>query len=167
MHRSSKRLLPLIGLACVLLGIGLAQIRQPAIANPTTGTVDPVPERLQLGQQLYLQTCSTCHIAVPPAVLPVQSWAEIFQTPRHYGTQIELPRDPTRLLIWNYVRTFARGVAPNEQPPLQLERSRFFRALHPKVDFADPISVGSCISCHPSATDFNFRQLAAEWETAP
>lgn len=147
------------------MGWGLAAITN---AQPTQraeiGTVDVVPERYQLGQELYLENCATCHIAVPPAVLPTQTWQRILQDSQHYGVNIKPLVDPSRLIVWQYLQTFSRSQAKEEKTPYRLNESRYFKALHPQVKLKRPIELSSCVSCHPSAADFNFRSLTAEWQ---
>ncbi len=156
------------------MGLGLAQATEPRVGTPAqgsqvaeVGTVDPVPDRLQLGQSLYLENCATCHIGIPPAVYPTQTWADLIQDPQHYGGTLETLKDPNRLLVWNYLKTFSRPIAEGEETPYRFGQSRFFRSLHPKVKLPRPTTTESCITCHPGASQFNFRRLTAEWEKAP
>ncbi|HIK41651.1 MAG TPA: diheme cytochrome C [Thermoleptolyngbya sp. M55_K2018_002] len=157
------------------LGWGLSQVggaqeaeRAIAATPPANtveiGTVDVVPTQLQLGQRLYFQNCSGCHFAPPPEVMPLQSWAAILQTPQHYGTVITPLQDPARRIMWNYVRASSRSIVQNETVPSRFAQSRYMRALHPGVELPEPLSFGSCISCHPAAIDFNFRRLSPEWQ---
>jgi mono/diheme cytochrome c family protein len=157
----------------IILGWGLAQAVTPSggIAevppeNPT-GTVDVVTERYQLGQQFYLENCSTCHIGLPPAVMPTQTWADLLQDSQHYGAQIQPLLEPTLQVVWNYISTYSRPVLANERVPYRLQQSRYFKALHPRVEFAEPVSPATCASCHPGATQFDFRSLTPEWQNAP
>jgi Dihaem cytochrome c len=133
-----------------------------ASPTPEIGTVDAVPAQYQLGQELYLENCTTCHIGIPPAVLPTQTWKNILQDSQHYGVQLKPLIDPPRILVWRYLATFSRSQLPNEEIPYRLNKSRYFKALHPKVELPRPVQVGSCVSCHPSASDFNFRRLTPE-----
>jgi len=176
--RRAQRMFLLLALVlgwCLSLGWGLSQvgISQPAeraiAATPPAntveiGTVDVVPVQLQLGQRLYFQNCSGCHFAPPPEVMPLQSWAAILQTPQHYGTVITPLQDPARRIMWNYVRASSRSIVQNETVPSRFAQSRYLRALHPGVELPEPVSFGSCISCHPAAVDFNFRRLSPEWQ---
>jgi hypothetical protein len=146
----------------VLLGIGLAHA-----TTASTGTVDVVPDRYQLGQSLYVESCSACHIALPPAVMPTQTWRDLIQDSQHYGTTITPPVDPQRLAIWQYLQTYSRGLNPNETAPYRIQQSRFFKALHPRVEFSQPVNLGSCTTCHPGATQFDFRSLTPEAENTP
>jgi Dihaem cytochrome c len=130
--------------------------------TPEIGTVDVVPAQYQLGQELYLENCATCHIGIPPAVLPTKTWKNLLQDSQHYGVQLKPLIDPPRILVWRYLATFSRSQLLNEEIPYRLNKSRYFKALHPKVELPRPVQVGSCVSCHPSASDFNFRRLAPE-----
>ncbi len=178
-QKSQRRLLRSQGLLFLLLllwslviGWGLAQVTNaqpttPKSANDTITGVDPVPARYQLGQQLYLENCATCHIAVPPAVLPTQTWQRVLQDSQHYGVQIKPLIDPPRLLVWNYLRAFSRPLNKDEEIPFRTEDSRYFKALHPKVKLPRSVNASSCVSCHPSASEYNFRRLTPEWENSP
>ncbi|MBH8556175.1 diheme cytochrome c [Nostocaceae cyanobacterium CENA357] len=128
------------------------------------GTVDVVPAQYQLGQELYLENCSTCHIALPPAVLPTQTWKNILEDSQHYGAQLKPLIDPPRILVWRYLSTFSRTQLKDEATPYRVNNSRYFKALHPQVDLPRPVQISSCVSCHPSANDYNFRRLSQEWE---
>jgi hypothetical protein len=152
----------LIGVCSLIVGIGLAQANEPRL-----GTVDVVPDRHQLGQELYLENCATCHIGLPPAVFPSQTWLNLIQDPEHYGVEITPLLDPTRLVVWNYLRFFSRPILLEEAIPYRLTSSRYFKALHPKVELPNPLQMGSCVTCHPAAAQFNYRSLAPEWENAP
>jgi mono/diheme cytochrome c family protein len=143
----------------------------PAQSAPTTaapiGTVDPVPETYQLGQQLYLENCATCHVGLPPAVMPDKTWAEILPDASHYGVQIKPLTDLSLQIMWRYISHFSRALNPEEQIPYRLPQSRYFKALHPKVEFAQPVTVQSCVTCHPAAAQFNYRLLTPAWENSP
>ncbi|WP_338022948.1 diheme cytochrome C [Argonema galeatum] len=141
---------------------------QPAAEISPTGTVDLVPERYQLGQELYLKNCATCHIGIPPAVLPTETWRDILQDEQHYGKKLTPLIDPERLLVWEYLRTFSRTqTAEEERTPYRIAQSRYFKALHPRVKLPQPVTMGSCLSCHSKADGYDFRSLTSEWQNAP
>jgi Dihaem cytochrome c len=182
--RRSRRRVPLLLLLLVfcsgMLGWGLSQAAMPQAApaqavpaqsapaaTPSIGTVDPVPETYQLGQQLYLENCATCHVGLPPAVMPDKTWAEILPDASHYGVQIKPLSDLSLQIMWRYVSHYSRSLNPGEQIPYRLPQSRYFKALHPKVEFAQPVTVQSCVTCHPAAAQFNYRSLTPEWDDAP
>jgi len=125
--------------------------------KPTLAGVDPVPQSYQLGQELYFQTCSTCHLAIPPEVLPRSTWRQLLLETQHYGVTLTLPIDPPRVLIWNYLQSFSRPLVEGEAIPNRLNKSRYFTALHPDVALKRPVKLDSCVSCHPGATQFKFR----------
>ena len=181
-------LLAIVLLGCLGLGWGLAQVTnaqqarqagtvyaqnpvaQPEpLAVPTnpTDTVDPVPAAYQLGQQIYLEHCATCHVGLPPAVMPSQTWADLLPDSQHYGVTLQPLVQPTLGVAWKYASIYSRPVLQNERTPYRLAQSRYFKALHPKVEFTEPIGVGSCVTCHPAAAQFNYRSLTANWQNAP
>jgi ribosomal protein L32 len=135
--------------------------------SATIGTVDPVPQSLQLAQETYMARCATCHIGLPPAVLPSESWKNILQDDNHYGVPWTPMRNPDLALAWKYLRTFSRPNNPTEDPPYRVARSEYFKILHPKVKFTEPVKIATCVSCHPSVTSFNFRDLTPQWKDAP
>lgn len=137
-----------------------------ASAIDNTATVDIVPDNYQLAQELYVQNCSTCHIAIPPQVLSTETWRQLLQDPEHYGQKLKLPTGPQRLLIWNYLQTFSRLQPKTEEVAYRMASSRYFKALHPRVKRQD-FTVSSCVTCHPGASQYNFRQLTPEWENSP
>jgi hypothetical protein len=121
------------------------------------GTVDVVPAQYKLGQELYLENCSTCHIAIPPQVFPTQTWKNLLQDSQHYGAQLKPLVDPPRQLVWRYLSTFSRPLLPDEPIPYRFDNSRYFKALHPQVKLPQPSQATSCITCHSGAGDYNFR----------
>jgi len=177
-QRSSIVLLILIVLWSFCVGWGLAQAtdvshvdEMPQLAqafstasDSRVGTVDPVPPAYQTGQTLYLENCSTCHIALPPQVFPSETWRQLLQDTQHYGRRLDPLVDPPRLLIWNYLRRFSRPRKEEETIPYRMDRSRFFKALHPAVKLPRPTRPNTCISCHPGAAEYNFRDLTSEWD---
>jgi hypothetical protein len=141
-------------------------LAQSTAVSPTNPT-DAVPQRFQQGQALYLQNCASCHIALPPAAMPSQTWRDLIQDPQHYGTQITPLVDPYRLALWQYLQVYSRPVKKDEPVPYRLSQSRPFKALHPRVKMPVPLGAASCAACHPAAAQFDFRSLTAEWQDAP
>ena len=183
-RRLPLMLLFLVVLWSLIMGLGLAQATEkpidpiqiaqtgPRVSDlapeaPPVGTVDDVPRKYQLGQELYLDNCATCHIGVPPAILPTETWRQLLQDSQHYGTRVQPLVDPPRLLVWDYLRTYSRVQISEEKTPYRIAESRFFKALHPRVKFSQPIKLNNCATCHPGASQFNFRQLTPEWANSP
>lgn len=129
------------------------------------GTVDVVPARYQLGKELYLENCGSCHVALPPEVMPTETWRRLLLEPeQHYGQQLPLLIGPVVLVMWDYLRTFSRSHVDKELIPYRVTESRYFKALHPQVDLPHPVRPATCAVCHPGATDYNYRSLTPEWE---
>ncbi|MBD2663175.1 cytochrome C [Richelia sinica] len=164
--RRTLRLMLLIFAWSVAIGwvLGLATSVHGVTPSSNIGTVDVVPPQYQLAEELYLENCATCHIALPPAVFPTQTWRDILRDSQHYGVQIQPLVDPQRILVWRYLSTFSRTNLQEEPTPYRLYQSRYFRALHPGIKLPSPSSVSSCISCHPGASEYNFRRLSQEFE---
>ena len=59
-----------------LLGMGFAK----AIDSPY-GMVDPIDASYEAGYATYVQKCSTCHVALPAAVLPLDTWQALITAP--------------------------------------------------------------------------------------
>jgi Dihaem cytochrome c len=174
-RRKILGLVMLLVLWSALLGWGLAasQAAEPSAPAstpapaPTVGTVDSVPQSFALAQQSYAAHCASCHLLIPPQVLPTDSWREILLDPNHYGVELRsLPQSDTSL-IWKYLQVYSRRLNPEERMPFRIAKSRYFKILHPKVDFPQPVTVSTCASCHPGASKYDFRSLSPEWQNSP
>lgn len=166
--RSPIVLILLVGLWSISLGWSLAPAPTKAQLSPVRQkSVDLVPDRYQLGQQLYLENCGRCHMALPPAIMPTETWRQLLQESQHYGVQLEPLVDPARLLVWQYLQVYSRLKVKDEPTPYRIGSSRYFKALHPRVNLPQRVTLNSCASCHPGASQYNFRTLTPEWENAP
>lgn len=153
-----------VGLGWGLAGVGRSQTRDLWQA-PHIGTVDPIPERYQTGQALYLEACASCHIGVPPAVFPTETWRTLLLDENHYGQRIEVLPSPQIHIVWDYLQTFSRPkTAATESAPFRFRSSRPFAALHPDVDLPRPVDLNSCSTCHPQIDNFDVRTLTQEWK---
>lgn len=138
----------------------IAQTEERLISN-----VDAVPPRHQLGLSIYLEKCATCHIAVPPQVLPTETWQIILQDSQHYGVQLPTLIDPPRQLVWNYLQVSSRlKSTEDDRVPYRIANSRYFKALHPQVQLPQQLTIKSCVTCHPKVEQFDFRSLSPEWQ---
>jgi hypothetical protein len=169
-RRRSWGALILVCLICSLLGFVFCEnwLPSPAYAQTTTtvtpGGVDAVPPGLELAEKTYLQYCATCHVGVPPQVLPSQTWQALLTDSQHYGIPLPPLPKPDQSVIINYIAAFAYPFKPEETVPFRVGRSRFFRILHPQVQLPQPVKLEGCISCHPGAMQFNYRRLSSEWQ---
>ncbi|MBD2079934.1 diheme cytochrome C [Leptolyngbya sp. FACHB-17] len=165
-RRSPVILILILLIWSLILGWGLAQaVEKPQSAE--IGTVDVVSGNLQLAQQTYLQNCATCHIGIPPAAFPTQTWRELLRDSQHYGATLTPLVEPERSLVWTYLRTFSRQALEDERIPYRFGESKPFKLLHPKVEISRSISLSSCATCHPGTNQYNFRKLTPDWENAP
>ncbi len=151
------------------LGWGLADVGRSQSPNlapaPHIGTVDPIPERYQTGQTLYLEACASCHIGVPPAVFPTETWRDLLLDENHYGRRIEVLPSPQIQIVWDYLQTFSRpNSASSESVPFRFQYSRPFAALHPNVELPQSLDLNSCRTCHPQVDRFDIRRLSPDWE---
>lgn len=178
-RRSIWSLVFLLTLWSSFLGWGLSQIQysvatetplisqnapSPSIET-TTGSVDPVPPQLKRGETLYRQRCGTCHIALPPQVLPSQTWQTLLPETNHYGVVLPQFQNPELTQTWEYLSFFSRPMKEDGLRPIpyRIQRSGFFKILHPDVEFAESVTPDTCIRCHPGVSELNFRQLSPEW----
>jgi hypothetical protein len=173
-RNTSALVLLLLILFSLLLGWGLTHLvpggnrflvaQAAPQAGRTVGTVDVVPPEYEVGQQLYLESCGSCHLALPPQIMPTQTWQQLLQDPNHYGARLQLPVNPQLQYIWSYLQLFSRPLRDGELVPYRLERSRYLKILHPNVQLPQGLTAASCVSCHPGAADYNFRSLGQQWQ---
>ncbi len=141
----------------LILGWGTATAINPDLTKMTK-SVDEATGNYKAGLDIYLENCSTCHIPIPPAVLPTETWKTILENPYdHYGTKIEGLVRFTQVLMWEYLSNYSRQLLVNETKPEFIAQSRYFFALHPQVKLPDPITHRTCIECHAQASDFKYR----------
>jgi hypothetical protein len=143
------------------------QLAQAGAASPVIGTVDRVPKAFQYGQQIYLQACGSCHLALPPQVLPTQTWRDVIADSNHYGAVITPLAGVERSFMWRYLSTFSRPLNEGEETPYRVGKSRYFKVLHPQVTLPQPVKMEGCVTCHPGAGKNDFRSLSAEWTNSP
>lgn len=135
--------------------------------NVAIGTVDPVPEKYQPGLKLYLENCASCHVALPPEVMPSETWRTLLLEPnQHYGRQLAPIERPFISIVWNYLLAFSRSLNKGEPKPFLARESRYFKILHPQVKLPQSLNASGCITCHPGAANYDYRQLTREWENA-
>jgi hypothetical protein len=137
-------------LLAVLLGMGLA------IASEPYGMVDPVDARYGAAYNTYLERCATCHVALPAAVLPTQTWQALVSDPAHYGVLLpQLDRFDQQLML-NYLQVYSRRHLGDGPVPYRLQDSAYFLALHPQVTLPQPLNLMSCVGCHSGAASQNY-----------
>ncbi|MGD1867316.1 MAG: hypothetical protein ACFB0D_22430 [Phormidesmis sp.] len=140
-----------------LLGMGFAK----AIDSPY-GMVDPIDASYEAGYATYVQKCSTCHVALPAAVLPLDTWQALITDPAHYGVTLTgISRFDQRLML-SYLQTYSRRHEGRGPTPYRLQNSAYFQALHPDVALPQPLNLRSCVSCHQGATEQNYSPVSTQ-----
>jgi hypothetical protein len=99
--------------------------------------------------------------------MPSETWRQLLPDPQHYGLTLKPLENPNLRVVWEYLRTYSRPQAADETVPYRIYQSRFFKALHPRVDLPTKAGLNTCISCHPGADRYDFRTLSSEWQNAP
>jgi hypothetical protein len=166
-RRSPVILIGILLIWSLLFGWGFSQAMEPPKSSAEIGTVDAVPGNFKLAQDAYLENCATCHIGIPPAIFPTETWRDLLQDTQHYGVNLTPITEPGRSLIWRYLRTYSRQVEEGDRVPYRVNESKAFKLLHPKVELPKPLNLSTCITCHPGTNQYNFRKLSADWENAP
>ncbi len=157
-RRKTARLLVILGIFLCCLGLGWSL---------AAWSLEPIPERFTAGRETYLESCKGCHIAIPPQVMPTETWRKLLEKPQnHYSTSVDL-LSLSQVLIWDYLRAYSRPLYKDEPLPLYLEQSRYFKALHPRVPLPQPLTEKTCANCHLNANSFDFRSLTPQWDNSP
>ncbi|MBR8828564.1 MAG: cytochrome [Gomphosphaeria aponina SAG 52.96 = DSM 107014] len=139
------------------IGSGISQAQGTSEAKPA-----------EIGKEVYLEHCASCHIPIPPEVLPTQTWQELLEKPQnHYGENLKDIISITQRLIWEYLRLYSRPLNPEEKTPMYIAQSRYFKALHPRVEVPKPVNHQSCNSCHIGVQNLDYRSLTPPWENSP
>ncbi len=148
------------GVPQVVMSTALAQsngLSDLQVFPPGT-TTDRVPPSMQVGQSLYVQNCGRCHLAIPPAVFPSQTWDQLLVDTSHYGAILDPILEPDQSWMRRYLRFSSRSLREGESTPYRFRQSRYFKILHPQVELPSSITTQACMTCHAKAQEFNFRQ---------
>ena len=152
---------------CLMGGWGMAKALEYSSFSSSSSYMI-AQNNYEIGKKVYIEKCSGCHIPIAPEVFPSETWLEILKKPEdHYGQ----PRPPilsfNKQLIWQYIQRFSRPLAASDITPFYFAQSRYFKALHPKVELPENLTHQTCINCHPGANQLEYRQLTPEWENSP
>lgn len=149
----------------IVLGWGMAvALDSPVKQGAKSLEPEKIPSQYELAQELYLNNCSSCHIALPPAVLPTESWRQILLQPdKHYGQKLPKMNPLDIRIMWSYIRDYSRPLKEGEEKPERVSQSRYFYALHPKVELPEVVRLSNCGSCHTGISKFDYQSLSEEW----
>jgi Dihaem cytochrome c len=118
----------------------------------------PTGSNIEIGQEIYLKNCSSCHLPIAAEVLPTETWRALLSNPQqHYGESLPQTVGLTQYLMWQYLSTHSRSLLKDEPLPMYVANSRYFKALHPQVELPKPANIQTCASCHPNASKLDYR----------
>ena len=141
----------------IIFGWGASHAIKPPEIALNVKAVDKATGNFTIGEDLYVKSCGTCHIPIPPAVLPSKTWETILENPTdHYGVKLEGFIRFNQRLMWQYLQNYSRLLLKDESEPKFIAQSRYFYALHPDVEFTSDITHTSCLECHSRARDFDY-----------
>lgn len=156
----SKARLLILSLLAWIFALALSAVLGAEFAGAVEspyGMVDPVDARYEANYSVYVEQCASCHVALPPAVLPIESWQTLVTDTAHYGVQLNLTQLDQQLMV-NYLQTYSRRHIGSGPIPYRVKDSDYFQALHPNVELPQPVNLRSCTSCHINASnqDYSF-----------
>jgi len=109
--------------------------------------------------------CSTCHVAYPPRLLPVESWRVLMGgLDRHFGSDASLDAATAREIAAFLERSAgSRKAGSTDKPILRISETRWFKREHDEVPervWKNPKvkSPANCGACHIRADSGNFSE---------
>ncbi len=160
-----KKLSLIVLLIALVFFVPINASSASTIGNHSNLWLAQADKNAELGRELYIENCGSCHIPIPAEVLPTNTWQKILEQPRdHYGESLPNMANITARLIWSYLRSYSRPTLEGEITPEFVTNSRYFTALHPLVELPRPVSYQSCQLCHPGAASLDYRSLTPEWD---
>lgn len=139
--------------------------RVAAAFGVTVGVVARADEhRFAATNPVWQEECGTCHIAYPPALLPVESWRAIMaQLDRHFGVDAGVDA-PTAKTITAFLEANAgRDRRRSSTGLLRITETRWFVREHDEVParvWKGPAvkSAANCEACHTHAAQGDFSE---------
>ena len=124
------------------------------------GSKDLLPPTIS---EKYRTECASCHLAYPPALLPVASWRRLLShLDNHYGVDASL--EPAEVLeISKWLEPLAGTYKKVREEPAEdrITKAAWFVREHRKIDaevWLRPSvkSAANCAACHTTADDGNY-----------
>jgi len=140
----------------ILLDTGAYPVKVAVANGSNYGMVDPVGAQYEASYSVYVEQCATCHVALPPAVLPTDTWQALVTDPAHYGVVLPAFTQFDQRLMLNYLQAYSVRHKGGGPLPYRLQDSRYFQALHPNLDLPQPLNLQSCTSCHLKAGEQDY-----------
>lgn len=146
-----------------LTGLGLVLVLAASlggVAANAAGSKDLLPPTIS---EKYRSECASCHLAYPPALLPVATWRRLLSTlESHYGADASL--EPAEVLeISKWLEPLAGSYKKVREEPAEdrITKSAWFVREHRKIDaevWLRPSvkSAANCAACHTTAEEGNY-----------
>lgn len=124
------------------------------------GSKDLLPPTIS---EKYRTECASCHLAYPPALLPLASWRRLIGSlDNHYGADASL--EPAEVLeISTWLEPLAGTYKKVREEPAEdrITKAAWFVREHRKIDaevWLRPSvkSAANCAACHTTADDGNY-----------
>lgn len=124
------------------------------------GSKDLLPAMMS---EKYRTECASCHLAYPPALLPLASWRRLLgHLDNHYGVDASL--EPAEVLeISKWLEPLAGTYKKVREEPAEdrITKAAWFVREHRKIDaevWLRPSvkSAANCAACHTTADDGNY-----------
>jgi mono/diheme cytochrome c family protein len=124
------------------------------------GSQDLLPPTIS---EKYRTECASCHLAYPPALLPLASWRRLLSNlENHYGTDASLePAEVLELSRWLEPLAGSYKKVREEPAEDRITRAAWFVREHRKIDaevWLRPSvkSASNCAACHTTADEGNY-----------
>ena len=149
-----KRAIVMLGLGTLLLAVVSGTV---AIAG---GSKDLLPATIS---DKYRTECASCHLAYPPALLPLASWRRLLgNLDNHYGVDASL--EPAEVLeISRWLEPLAGTYKKVREEPKddRITNAAWFVREHRKIEadvWLRPSikSAANCAACHTTADEGNY-----------
>lgn len=160
--------------AAILIGIA-GNVASASEDEESRGFFSRSKELAPVSNDSYMEECSSCHFAYPPALLPSGSWQKLLAPKAladHFGENIEM-KESLRLELLDYAQRNAAEKSGAKRArkiiasldgatPMKISEIPYIRRKHleiPEEQLKRNPKVGSialCDTCHTKAKDGSF-----------
>jgi cytochrome b len=139
-----------------------------------------IPQPQTVALQAWTRSCSECHLAYAPALLPQRSWERMLrEQDSHFGEDLLLSADDVKRLLlaiqvpapsWAALKLATS--APAAQEPLRITKLPYWNTAHGAVGkdrFAAAAAAGphDCAACHRDAASGKFHPRLIQRSKTP
>lgn len=110
--------------------------------------------------------CGSCHVAYPPALLPVAEWRQLMGSlDRHFGVDASVDTKTVTEIDAFLAASAGRGEGRVAEALPRITTTRWFRHQHDEISAAvfrssSVKTAANCAACHPGAAAGNFNEHA-------